>query len=72
MKLKKRIIYWKQYKFVLTYPADCEVLIDENRIELISGTKTTLIKLDLVKPEVTGNIPVAIRTPHNFSLIHKP
>ena len=72
MKLKKKTFYWKHFKFVLTYPADCEIWIENNIVRLSLKNQTATVILDLVKPKISGNIPVVIRTPYNFLLIHKP
>ena len=72
MRVKQKTIYFKGFRFLLTFPAQCEIWIEKNTVKLFLNNQTTTVILDPIKPEVTGNIPVAIRTPYNFSLIHKP
>jgi len=72
MRVKRKTIYWNGFKFVLTFPANCQVVLRGNSLEISDGKLTTQITLDPIKPQMRGAIPLAIKTPYNFSLIHKP
>jgi len=72
MRLKRRTIYFEKHRYVLTYPADCEIFQDGKIVEITNGKFITRIQLDPIKPEISGNIRVSILTPFNYQIFFKP
>ena len=72
MRIKRKTIYWNGFKFVLTFPANCQVVLKKNTLDIVNGNLITRIILDPIKPEIRGNLPIAVKTPYNFFLIYKP
>jgi hypothetical protein len=72
MRIKKKTIYWKGFRFVLSFPATYQTSLKDNLIEISDGKLTTRIELNPVKPKITGNLPVVVKTPYNYLVVFIP